>query len=90
MVLACIGLLWLLYRLGLPQITAQADLRCAERLEERTRIARELHDTMLQSLQASLLHMHAARNLFSRSWSRPSTLSTVPSGWRLAIIARDL
>jgi signal transduction histidine kinase len=53
-------------RLRLQQITARADLRYAERLQERTRIARELHDTMLQSLQASLLHMHAARNLFSR------------------------
>jgi signal transduction histidine kinase len=66
MALAGIGLIWLLYRRRLQQITARADLRYAERLQERTRIARELHDTMLQSLQASLLHMHAARDLFSR------------------------
>jgi signal transduction histidine kinase/ligand-binding sensor domain-containing protein len=61
-----IGLIWFLYRLRLQQISARADLRYAERLEERTRIARELHDTMLQSLQASLAQMQAARNLFSR------------------------
>jgi len=35
-------------------------------VEERTRVARELHDTMLQSFQASLFQMQAARNPFSR------------------------
>ena len=66
MALAGIGLILLLYRLRLRQITARADLQYAERLEERTRIARELHDTLLQSFQASLLFMQSARNLFSR------------------------
>ncbi|HTB14855.1 MAG TPA: histidine kinase [Bryobacteraceae bacterium] len=66
MALAGAGLIGLLYRLRLQQITARADLRYGERLEERTRIARELHDTMLQSFQASLAQMQAARNLLSR------------------------
>ena len=66
MALTGIGLIWILYRLRLRQMTARADLRFAERLEERTRIARELHDTMLQSFQSSLLRMQAARNDFSR------------------------
>jgi signal transduction histidine kinase len=35
-------------------------------MEERTRIARELHDTLLQSFQGSLLVMQTARNLLSR------------------------
>jgi signal transduction histidine kinase len=70
MVLAGIGLIWLLYRLRLQQITARADLRYGERLEERTRIARELHDTMLQSFQASLAQMQAGRNLLSRQSDR--------------------
>jgi len=42
------------------------DLRYAERLEERTRIARELHDTLLQSFQGSLFEFQASRNLLSR------------------------
>jgi signal transduction histidine kinase len=42
------------------------ELRLEERVGERTRIARELHDTMLQSLQGSLAQMQAARNLFPR------------------------
>jgi len=36
------------------------------RLDERMRIARELHDTLLQSFQGLLVQMQAARNLFSR------------------------
>ena len=41
-------------------------MRLEERVEERTRIARELHDTLLQSSQASLFFYQVARNLFSR------------------------
>ena len=33
---------------------------------ERTRIARDLHDTLLQSFQGFLFEFQAARNLFSR------------------------
>jgi signal transduction histidine kinase len=43
-------LIWMLYRLRLRQMTFRVQLRYGERLAERTRIARELHDTLLQSL----------------------------------------
>ena len=46
------------------QVVAPTD--AAVRVEERTRIARELHDTLLQSFQASLIQMQAARNVFAR------------------------
>jgi ligand-binding sensor domain-containing protein len=59
MALAGGGLIWVLYRLRLRQITARADLRYAGRLEERTRIARELHDTLLQSFQGVLMQFDA-------------------------------
>ena len=42
---------------------AQLTLRFEERLAERTRIARELHDTLLQSFQALILHFQAVNNL---------------------------
>ena len=54
------------YRLRLRQMRAQMNARLDERVLERTRIARDLHDTLLQSFQASLVQMQAARNLFSR------------------------
>src|SRR5260370_1343705 len=37
---------------------AQLTLRFEDRLAERTRIARELHDTFLQSFQRVMLHFH--------------------------------
>jgi signal transduction histidine kinase len=44
-------------------IEAQLTLRFEERLDERTRIARELHDTLLQSFQALMLHFQAVNDL---------------------------
>ena len=48
-------LIWLVYWLRLRQMTARVQLRYAERLAERTRIARDLHDTLLQTIQGSKL-----------------------------------
>ena len=44
---------------------AQLTLRFEERLAERTRIARELHDTLLQSFQGLMLHFQAVNDLLS-------------------------
>ena len=44
---------------------AQVTLRFEERLAERTRIARELHDTLLQSFQALMLHFQSASDMLS-------------------------
>jgi len=61
-VAAFLAFLWALYWYRLHQIGQEF----AARMEERTRIARELHDTLLQSFQGSLLVMQSARNLVSR------------------------
>jgi signal transduction histidine kinase len=42
---------------------AQLTLRFEERLAERTRIARELHDTLLQSFQGLMLHFQAVDDM---------------------------
>ena len=65
-VVAVFATLWGLYRLRLYQLSREFNAQLEGRVEERTRVARELHDTMLQSFQASLAQMQAARNLFSR------------------------
>jgi len=44
-------------------VSARLSLIFKERLSERTRIARELHDTLLQSFQGLILHFQRARNL---------------------------
>ena len=46
-------LIWALYLLRMGQIARAMSVRFDERLAERTRIARELHDTLLQTVQGS-------------------------------------
>jgi signal transduction histidine kinase/ligand-binding sensor domain-containing protein len=62
-VAAFLGLLWAVYQLRLRQVTAQVRQRLEGRFEERERIARELHDTLLQSFQGLLLYLQAGVNL---------------------------
>jgi signal transduction histidine kinase len=62
-VLAFFALLWALYRYRLYQINRQFDARLEARVGERTRIARELHDTLLQSFQGLLLYLQVASDL---------------------------
>jgi len=64
-VLAVCGAL-LFYRLRLLQLKHQFNLRFEERVAERTRIARELHDTLLQSFQGIAFQLQAARKLLLR------------------------
>jgi Signal transduction histidine kinase len=52
-----------LYRLRVRQLTRQFNVRLDARVGERTRIARDLHDTLLQSFQGVLIHFQAATNL---------------------------
>lgn len=48
-------LLWTFFRLRMRQMQKSLTARFSERLAERMRMARELHDTFLQTLQASKL-----------------------------------
>ena len=48
-------LLWLLYYLRMKQASRSIRARFDERIAERTRLARDLHDTLLQTLQGSKL-----------------------------------
>jgi signal transduction histidine kinase len=54
-VLFALFVIWMLYRLRLRQVARAMSVRFDERLAERTRIARELHDTLLQTVQGSKL-----------------------------------
>lgn len=56
---ALLTVLTLLYHLRMRQMSAQVLARLAERLGERDRIARELHDTLLQGVQGLILRFQA-------------------------------
>jgi signal transduction histidine kinase/ligand-binding sensor domain-containing protein len=60
-VAAFLALLWALYRLRLHQVAREFNARLEERVNERTRIARELHDTLLQSFQGVLMKFSAVK-----------------------------
>jgi signal transduction histidine kinase/ligand-binding sensor domain-containing protein len=54
------GILWTLYIRRLSQVATAIAVRMEERLGERERIARELHDTLLQGIQGVVLRFQAA------------------------------
>jgi signal transduction histidine kinase len=58
-----LALLWTAYQFRVHQLQRAFNVRLKERVEERTRIARELHDTLLQSFQGLMFSFQAARNL---------------------------
>src|SRR5262249_14300205 len=51
------------YRMRVRQISRVMGARLDERVAERTRVARELHDTLLQSFQGLMLRFQSARDL---------------------------
>lgn len=65
-VAAFLGSLWGVYRFRLHQIAREFNAQLDGRVDERLRVARELHDTLLQTFQAALILMQAAYNLLSR------------------------
>ena len=58
-----LAMLWVAYRFRVRQLQHEFNMRLGERLDERGRIARELHDTLLQSFQGLMFSFQAARNL---------------------------
>jgi signal transduction histidine kinase len=93
---AAIGLLvavgiWGGYRLRVRQVAHQLDVRFDERLAERSRIARELHDTLLQSFQGALLRFGAVRYMLpDRPAEARASLENAIDQARQAIVeARD-
>jgi signal transduction histidine kinase len=62
-VVAFLALLFAAYRLRVRQLAHQFNMTLEARVSERTRIARELHDTLLQSFQGLLLRFHSASKL---------------------------
>jgi len=64
--LLCLLLLWCLYDFRVAQIRSKVRSRLQERLAERERIARDLHDTLLQGVEGLVLRFQAVANRISR------------------------
>ena len=74
------ALLWAAYQWRVRQLHHQFEMTLDARVSERTRIARDLHDTLLQSFQGLLLRFQTVSHLLpehserrKRSWTARST-----------------
>lgn len=61
-VAAATGLVWAVYRWRVRWIAAQLDRQFEGRLAERTRIAQDLHDTLLQGVLSASMQLHVAND----------------------------
>ncbi len=74
----CIGLAILaVYRLRLHQLTRLLNVRFEERLAERTRIAQDLHDTLLQGVLSASMQLHVAVDQLPQDSSARKTMNRV-------------
>jgi ligand-binding sensor domain-containing protein/signal transduction histidine kinase len=60
---AVLLVLWGAYRGHLRRMAQEFEIRLAERVRERTRIARELHDSLLQGFQGLMFRLWAVRDM---------------------------
>jgi signal transduction histidine kinase len=82
--------LWSLYRLHLRQVAAQYQERLEVRLAEREQIARDLHDTLLQSVQGLILKFHAiARKIPTTEPARHEIEKTLDYADQVLVEGRD-
>jgi signal transduction histidine kinase/ligand-binding sensor domain-containing protein len=61
--LAVLGLVWLRVRQVTVRVHRRLEQRMEDRLNERTRIARELHDSLLQGFQGVMFRLQGVREL---------------------------
>ena len=72
--LALLGALWSIYVFRLARATAEINERLNERIKERERIARDLHDTLLQGFQGLMLHFQAVLKMIPNDHSAHSAM----------------
>ena len=73
---ALLALLWAAHRLRIRQLQRQFDLTLDARVDERTRIARELHDTLLQSAHGMVLRFQTVTFLLPENSLAKQKLNT--------------
>src|SRR5215468_6849473 len=75
--LACLFVLLAFHRFRLRQLTRQLNARFDERLEERMRIAQDLHDTLLQGFLSASMQLYVAVEQLPEDSPARSQLSRV-------------
>ena len=84
-----LAVLWAAYQLRVRQLRQQFELTLDARVGERTRIARELHDTLLQSFQGILLHLQRLSNRLQQGEIRRELDSAIDQAAHAIVEGRD-
>ncbi len=83
-------LVWFSFRARMRFVTEQVHSRCSERLAERERVARELHDTLLQGFQGLMMRFHlAAQSIPSEENAKVEMAEALDRADLLLIESRD-
>jgi signal transduction histidine kinase/ligand-binding sensor domain-containing protein len=88
-VAAVLALLWAAYQFRVRQLHHEFDMTLEARVGERTRIARELHDTLLQSFQGILLHLQRLSNRLQQSETKQALDSAIEQAAQAIVEGRD-
>lgn len=81
--------LFYLYRFRVSALARQFNIRLEERVGERVRIARELHDTLLQTIQGLMLRLQALYEMLPPGESKDKLEKTMEIGDRAIIEGRS-
>jgi signal transduction histidine kinase len=84
-----LALLWAAYQLRVRHLHTQFDMTLEARVGERTRIARELHDTLLQSFHGLLLRFQAVDNMLPEGQAKQKLESVIDQAAQAITEGRD-
>jgi ligand-binding sensor domain-containing protein/signal transduction histidine kinase len=68
---------WVLYQWHIQRVAARLDTQFQERLAERTRIAQDLHDTLLQGFISASMQLSVANRQLPSDWTAKPIVSHV-------------
>jgi signal transduction histidine kinase len=89
-ILMGLAVAWLIFRARVRFVTEQVHARLSERLAERERVARELHDTLLQGFQGLIMRFHlATQSIPSNEIARSEMEEALDSADLLLVESRD-
>lgn len=75
--------MWAAFVVRMRQLSRQLTMRMRERVTERTRIARELHDTLLQGLASASLQLEVADRQMAADATAKPVVQRVTGGRRI-------
>jgi signal transduction histidine kinase/ligand-binding sensor domain-containing protein len=91
--LSCVGaffaLLWMLYRYRLYQVAREFNAHMEGRINERVRVARDLHDTLLQAFQGLMLRLQVVDEMLPPGKAKQELEETLETGDQAIVEGRN-